>query len=293
MDDATGRLGRKRKTTGGSVATPEREPVDPSLPDETDARAREIRHEIAQTRDQMSETIDAIQDHLKPSTIVANATETVKNATTEKVKQMANTAEYAADRVIHNTFMDTVRDNPWPVAMIGIGAAWLWMKGRSDGGEYRNGRYAYGDDYTARDSYGDQSDWRRRTAPTRSVYASGQYSEGTEFTEDIAGGIASQASEYVEEARTRARRTTRRARNSFNRVLSENPLALGAAATIVGVAVGMTLPETDIENEWMGEARDTVVERAREVASDAAERVGTAADQVKNVANRAANVTKP
>jgi len=55
----------------------------------------------------------------------------------------------------------------------------------------------------------------------------------------------------------------------------------------------MTLPETDIENEWMGEARDTVVERAREVASDAAERVGTAADQVKDVATRAANVTKP
>ena len=76
-------------------------------------------------------------------------------------------------------------------------------------------------------------------------------------------------------------------------MLSENPLALGAAATIVGVAVGMTLPETDVENEWMGEARDTVVERAREVASDAAERVSTAADQVKDVAARAANVTKP
>jgi hypothetical protein len=241
----------------------------------------------------MSETIDAIQDRLKPSTIVANATETVKNATTEKVKQMANTAEYAADRVMHNTFMDTVRDNPWPVAMIGIGAAWLWMKGRSDSGQYSNRRYAYGDDYTARDDYGDQRDWRRRTAPTRSVYASSQYTEGTEFTEDIAGNIASAGAEYVDEARARARRTTRRARNSFNRVLSENPLALGAAATIVGVAVGMTLPETEIENEWMGEARDTVVERAREVASDAAERVGAAADQVKDVASRAANVAKP
>src|SRR5204863_2264016 len=76
MDDATGRVGRKRKTTGatgGTVAATGNETGDPTLPEETDARAREIREEIAQTREDMSETLDAIQDRLKPSTIVANA----------------------------------------------------------------------------------------------------------------------------------------------------------------------------------------------------------------------------
>ena len=132
MDDATGRVKGPGTRKRGTSAVADAKPVDPSLPAETDERARELRVEIAETRGEMSETIEAIQERLKPSNIVENAKESVQNATTEKVKQMANTAEYAADRVMNNTFMDTVRDNPVPAAMIGLGAAWLLMKGRSD-----------------------------------------------------------------------------------------------------------------------------------------------------------------
>src|SRR5689334_11347917 len=106
MDDATGRVGRKKRTTTGSTSTtPEPERIEPDIPEETEARAREIRGEIAQTREDMSETIEAIQDRLKPGNVVANATDRVKSATSEKVKQMANTAGDAADRVMHNNFM--------------------------------------------------------------------------------------------------------------------------------------------------------------------------------------------
>jgi ElaB/YqjD/DUF883 family membrane-anchored ribosome-binding protein len=306
MDDATGRVGRKKKTTSGATATPEREQVDPTLPEETDARAQEIREEIAQTREDMSETIEAIQDRLRPGNIVANATERVKSATTEKVMQMANTAEDAADRVMHNSFMDTVRDNPWPVAMIGIGAAWLWMKGRSDSRYYTGtGRYRYGSDYP-RGDYTAENDWRTRTAPTRMVYGSEGYlhTTGYEGVSEDRGYTGSDDSrsdyrgadyagaEYARDAGYAARRSARRAQNGFNRVVRENPLALGAAATIVGAAIGMTLPETDVENEWMGEARDTVVDRAREAASNAAERVQDTAEQVKDAASRAVDATK-
>ncbi len=296
MDDATGRVGRKKKTTSttsttAASAATERETGDPTLPQEANERAREIREEIAQTRDDMSETIEAIQDRLKPSTVVANATERVKSATTEKVKQMANTAGDAADRVVHNSFVDTIRDNPWPVAMIGIGAAWLWMRGRSDSGQYSTGRYAYGDDYTERDEYTTESDWRARTAPRRMTYRSDEYAEDLRYY-DRSDERTSNVGEYVDTVRSTARRTSRRAQNSFNRVLRENPLALGAAATIVGAAIGMTLPETEVENEWMGDARDNVVERAKEMAGNAAESVGSAAEQVKDVASRAADATK-
>jgi hypothetical protein len=295
MDDATGRIGRKRRTTPSSTAktaTIEGGTSDPTLPEEADARAREIREEIAQTREDMSETIEAIQDRLSPSTVVANATERVKSATTEKVKQMANTAGNAADRVMHNSFVDTVRENPWPVALIGIGAAWLWMNGRSDSGQDRTRRYAYGDDDTERDRYEIENDWRTRTGPTRMRYGSGEYAQDMRYGE-TSDDRSSTVGEYADTARSTARRTTRRAQNGFNRVLRDNPLALGAAATIVGAAIGMTLPETDVENEWMGQTRDGVVDRAKEMAGHAAERVGSAAEQVKDVASRAADASKP
>ena len=289
MDDATGRVDRKKKTARSSAAAIERETTDPTLPRETDVRAREIREEIAQTRENISETLGEIQDRLKPSTIVAEASERVKSATTEKVKQMANTAEHAADRVVHNRFMDTVRENPWPVAIIGLGAAWLWMNGRPDSRRYSTRRYAYrGDDYR-RDEYDVDDGWGAGTAPTQVVYSLGD-EEGIEY-----GGVRDDrgsASDYIDEVRSRTRRTTRRAQNSVNRVFRENPLALGAAATIVGVAIGMSLPETEVENEWMGEARDTVVDHAREMASHAAERVESAADQAKDVASRTLDATK-
>ncbi len=297
MDDATGRVkgpGTRKRATSAAADV---KPVDPSLPAEADERARELRVEIAETRGEMSETIEAIQDRLKPSNVVANAKESVRNATTEKVKQMANTAEYAADRVMNNTFMDTVRDNPVPAAMIGIGAAWLIMKGRSGNGGYR-GEYD-------RSDYGGRYDWRTRTggADVRGYGAEGVLGE-TDFDAETGGGVgervsekvsdvASRASEYVNDARYRACRTTRRAQTSFDRVLRENPLALGAAATLIGAAIGMTIPATEAENELMGDARDNVVERARGMASDAAERVQNAAEQVKDVASKTANATRP
>jgi hypothetical protein len=311
MDDATGRVkdsGGRKRATGAAVDV---EPVDPALPQETDERARELRVEIAETRGEMSETIEAIQERLTPSNIVANAKETVRNATTEKVKQMANTAENAADRVMHNSFMDTVRENPVPAAMIGIGAAWLLMKGRSDarndyyyddGGGYR----------TAYDRMGTRGryDWRTRTGgasvPRYSSMESEDYtadeagsgvadmaSNAASRAGDMASNMASRASEYVDDAGYAVRRTTRRAQSSFDRVLRENPLALGAAATLIGAAIGMTIPATEAENEWMGEARDNVVERARGMASEAAERVQNAAEQVKDVAGKAAQSARP
>ena len=40
------------------------------------------------------------------------------------------------------------------------------------------------------------------------------------------------------------------------------------------------MPESDTENEWMGDARDTVVDRARDMARGAATKVEEAAGSV-------------
>jgi gas vesicle protein len=284
MDDATRRVERKRTRSEGTTAQAV-EPIDPSLSKETDDRAREIRAEIAQTRDDMSETLEAIQDRLKPSTIVANATETVRNATTEKVKQMANVAGDAANQMMNNSFVDTIRANPVPTALIGLGAAWLLIKGRSPSRGNANRSYA-GDEF---DTERGQYDWRSKT---RSQSAPRYLAAGNEATESgtsvsqIASDVSARASEYAADVKDATRRTRQRAQNTFDRVMRDSPLALGAAATIVGAAIGMSLPSTEAENQWLGEARDTVVEQVKGVANQAV-------DQVKEAASRAADTAKP
>ena len=90
------------------------------MDDET-RRVGELQAEIAETRVELSETIEAIQERLTPSNIVANATDTVRHAATEKVRDMTD-----------NSFVDAIRANPIPSAMIGIGAAWLYFTRRSE-----------------------------------------------------------------------------------------------------------------------------------------------------------------
>ena len=51
----------------------------------------------------------------------------------------------------------------------------------------------------------------------------------------------------------------------------------GAAAAVIGAAVGMSLPETERENEWLGDAKETVMDRAQDVARNATTAVQEAA----------------
>lgn len=261
MDDKTGRV------------TP------PRAEDETDIRTQEIREEIAQTRMEMSDTIEAIEERLRPSNLVARAGETVRNATTEKVKSMANTAGQAADRVIDTSFARTIKEHPIPAAMIGIGAAWLLMTRRSHTRRDDETR-GYGG-YRASGAYGSaERDWRVGAAGvsgsdvaigTSGYGESGYQESGYGAYGSGASGEAGHVPEFGGEIRPYY--SERRRSVNFERVVRENPLVVGAAAALIGAAIGMSLPASEAENRLMGEARDNVVDRARETASEAAEKV--------------------
>jgi hypothetical protein len=78
----------------------------------------------------------------------------------------------------------------------------------------------------------------------------------------------------------RAAETAHRVRSGFERLLESNPLMVAAAAVAVGATVGLALPETETENEWLGETRDTMVEQAQEVATQMRQAAGEIAGQV-------------
>jgi len=216
---------------------------DPSIQD--DVRARQIRHDIARTREDLSETVDAIQEKLSPGNIVANA----KSATTEKVKDMAaNAADSARDMAATaadtagewwetsggNTVVDRLRNNPIPALMTGVGVAWLLMSN----GE-RNRPYRATESRT--------TGWRTDTGEGRRMaIPNGRSAMGN--------GV-----------------------RQIETMVRQYPLAVGAAAVLIGASLGMVVPETEQENELMGEARDTALERAQQVATGTVDRVKEAA----------------
>jgi hypothetical protein len=56
---------------------------------------------------------------------------------------------------------------------------------------------------------------------------------------------------------------------NYEHYIEENPLAVGAVALAVGAVVGLAIPLTQKENEYMGEYRDNVLEKAQTTAQDA------------------------
>jgi hypothetical protein len=57
-------------------------------------------------------------------------------------------------------------------------------------------------------------------------------------------------------------------------------LAVGAVALALGTAFGLSIPQTQKENEWLGDARDTFVDKAQSMASDAIDKVQQVAEKV-------------
>jgi hypothetical protein len=246
---------------------------------DADRRTREIRAEIEQTREDMSETIEAIQERLRPGNIVADAKDRVRTATTERVRQMADSASETARNVMDQTremagdFVGGGRQNAIPAAMIGVGVAWLLID------RFREGRQQH---RTWDDRWNEQRDRSYRMGAYDS--SDRYYGQGASSgMPSESGGMTDAASRVASGARgagRAARQTGRRAQNQLQRMMRENPLMVGAAAAVIGAAVGMALPETERENEWLGEAKETVVDRAQEMARSAATAVQEAAGDV-------------
>jgi len=79
----------------------------------------------------------------------------------------------------------------------------------------------------------------------------------------------------------------RRAQNQFQRMLHENPLAVGAAGLALGAAVGLAIPESQRESRVMGGPRDALVDRAIGTAQDTMQKVGTIARKAESAAEGA------
>lgn len=251
-------------------------PATEGVDDDAVAEVVVIEAEIEETRDQMTDTVDAIGAKLDPANIVQEAKETVRDATVGKVEQMANTAGQMVEEAGSTAqqagagLVDTIRRNPLPVALIGLGAGMLWMQ-RSNGqtSDWSRDRWAttgYGGYGTA--GYG---------ASGHGVAGSGSFGSSGAGLPERVGQTAGEAVGTVRQAADQAassvgrtaeqtvqnvQRTGGQAVGEVQRIVEENPLAVGAVALAVGTAIGMALPTTRVEQRTLGQAGERLIGQA-------------------------------
>jgi ElaB/YqjD/DUF883 family membrane-anchored ribosome-binding protein len=235
-----------------------------------------------QIREKATEAYDTAKTAVKEATIgkaekiVSNVSETVTDMTGR-----AGTAIKSSSAVQY------IRDNPIPFALVGIGMGMLALNTRKkEQSSYSTGRRiefnpssgfeAGSASTTAQPSITDRArnvasgvaDKARGAAGSVADTARAATERATSTVSSAASSVRDAASSAADTTRQQVQQGTRMASDYFSNTLQENPMALGMAALAVGAVVGLSLPTTRVESEYMGEARDRLVDQAKSVAQE-------------------------
>ncbi len=261
----------------------------------------QIRQQIEGTRKEMGETIDAIQERLsfqniseqvseQVNNVIETAKETVYDATIGKVENFMKSAgkelKTAGMELSKTEVYKTVKTNPVPFALIGLGAGLLLMDtfGRKKSYGYRR-NYDY--DYDSQQSIENKPSMLNSAGEKVTDAAGATYENVSHVAQKAYGGVTSAANSVyntVDESAhlvyEKAGELGTQAKETYEHYIEENPLAVGAVALAIGAAVGFSIPSTRYEGELMGEARQNLLQKAQDTA-------GTLVDKAKEVAGEA------
>ena len=255
----------------------------------------QLRAEIEDTRAEMSQTINEIQERLSPENVMDQVKEKVRDATVGKVERVMERVGETIGEVTEparevvgragtalkdtgRSAADVVWRNPIPVALIGLGLGMLVM---------RTVRRGNGYDYTRErnDMPGSGSRMRRQSfTGTQTPYGWHETEHtstgGLNRVKNTASDLAHRSTDALNNLGTKAKDTASSIGTRVEHMLHENPLAIGAVAVAAGTAVGLMLPATRFENEYIGETSERLVDKAQEVAREAIDKVQSAAEQI-------------
>jgi hypothetical protein len=257
----------------------------------------DIQDEIERTRGEMATTLSAIERKLSPRQIMDQAVDTMRELASDQSRVGA-----------------IVRDNPIPLALIGLGIGWLAIagtmsrrQGETESGSYESmegvgrswggsadmgasGGATYG--YAAGTEAAADAESAAYGTAGAAEYAAGGNGQGVR---DKAGRLAQEASERASRAtqgaRQRVNQWTRSARSSASQAADrtwenyqQHPLTMGLVAMMAGAALGAMLPTSRREQEFMGGAAEDLVSRARETGAEVMDKAARVADRAVQAA---------
>jgi len=189
---------------------------------------------------------------------------------------MTDVAERGSDFI--KDLGDAARRNPISAALIGMGIVWLFAGGKSGAGP---------------------ADLLQRTGLDRLPQAA---KDTFNTARDGVGSATSSAADTVRDAGNAGIETATRMGSEYAKLLPDSanvldnmrgnltdlfkaqPLALGAIGLAIGAGIAAALPNTDLENSYLGETSETLKSKAAEIVGEQIEKVTTVASDVVEAA---------
>ena len=279
----------------------------PPYPEGTSSE--QIRRDIRQTRAEMDETVDSLEERLRPRHLLDDLLDVFRGGSTAG-SGSAETMKQAGSKVL-----EKLKEHPMPAALIGAGVAWLLFEGDGSssrpssggrtlegytprkwdvpprGGSFVDARTGqpytadYGKEAGAAGAGGDTGAGSgmagqakealhsaAESARDKASAAAGTVSDWASSAGESARDAADRTREYAAGASEQVRRGYESGKRYLERGLDEYPLAMGAAALAVGVLTGLLLPETRAENRAMGERSDELKDKAKQAGREIVDR---------------------
>ncbi|HYH92635.1 MAG TPA: DUF3618 domain-containing protein [Candidatus Saccharimonadales bacterium] len=258
--------------------------ADPGTGDETEREIEARVADIESTRQEMTSTVEVIGERLDPANIIQDAKETVREATVGKVETMAQDASSMVGSTAQQAgagIVETIKQNPIPAAMAGIGIGWLLTHrssgsdqwGRSSNGWSSRDRYGYdrrGTAYRSGEGSSGTQDWSTQSGVQDRVgEVAGSVGERLGSVGDTVGERLGSVGDTMGEVPQMVGQRAQGVGTQAQRLIEQSPLAVGAVAVAVGAAIGLVLPSTEVEQQVLGSTSEKLLSTAEQTATQA------------------------
>jgi ElaB/YqjD/DUF883 family membrane-anchored ribosome-binding protein len=240
----------------------------------------DIEREVEETRGRIDQTVEALREKVQqPKELFDEATRVMSGASNK----------------VLTTAVEQLKENPIPVALIGLGIAWLAVAqtrrsthtGIGVGSEGYYPTYeGYDEDDGVRAKVKARAEQAKAKLSQTAEAAKAKLSQATHAAGDSVSGARGKAEELYGAAKEKAGEYGDYARRRFDNTLETEPLVIGALGLAVGAAIGAALPSTPAERRYFGPARDKAAEAAKAKIGEVQAVAGRAYEQVKEELHR-------
>ncbi len=220
----------------------------------TDTRTvSQIEHDLQRERAELASSLEALQERISIEGITRQITEQI--------------SRHGGD--IGRSAMNSVKANPLPLALTGIGLAWMMMNDvqGKHASSTANGSAATKDTGLRSDG----QSMGHRAAETADDLRD-RMRQGTEELSEAARARVVEARERAYRARLEVERRTGNAGRQMVELFNDQPIVAGALALALGAALGTTIPRTKAEDQALGETSDRLFEDAERIFRDEVEK---------------------
>ncbi|VTU40932.1 hypothetical protein H4CHR_05665 [Variovorax sp. PBS-H4] len=240
-----------------------------------DRTSEQIQADIQHTRADLDRTLTLLERRLEPRRLLDQGVDYLRdNGAREYLSNLGRAA----------------KEQPLPLALVGVGLAWMMMTNGRSGSSVTDGR-ALGDAIgsaaeEARSRAAEGVDGLRSRAGELSGKVGDAASQLASQTRDAAQRTSQGLSQAADAARARAaqvseatRQGAQKVRSGYDHLVNEQPLALGAIGLALGAVLAAAAPRTRQEDEWMGGTSDKLVDDATRAGKEKLDQVQSAVSE--------------